>query len=132
MKILYVSNQGLNKELDSKYLEPFGDFEDIFLIDSTDNAIKYLTENVIQKQSHLDFVVVDFINLENEERDRLAIWLRINSSSYSLENFQLSSVPIILIKEWEFLRHGYSNPFYNNIIYRDFSDKTKIEFIGNA
>ncbi len=132
MKVLYVTNRILNKDLDLRYLSAFADLEDVFFVDSNDNADKYITENLISNQGHLDFIIVDFINVNNDVRDKLVIQLRSSPFTYSRQNFCLCSIPVILFKDWEFIREDYLSPFYDKIVFRTHTEEIKVQYIGNV
>jgi hypothetical protein len=132
MKILYLTNKIIAKHDDLQYLTHFADLDDIELIDGNESAEKYIAENQVNHQAHLDFIIVDFIDVEDDVRDKFVMRLRANPFTYSSQNFMISSIPVILIKDWDFMRDGYTSAFYNKIIYRSHSDQVKIQFIGEA
>lgn len=99
MKVIYVSNKILSSQQGLNWFQFYCDtIEDLHIFKNTSAAIKFLTNEIINKQKHVDFIVMDWQFKTNNARSLLN-WLRESQNNYSTNNFQLRKIPIILVED---------------------------------
>lgn len=115
MTVLFISNKPVEQD---RYVNHFGDYcepGDLHLIYDLHSAKEFLINNLIQKQKHVDFVVTDWM-FGRENAKSLLFWLRNSEDIYSDRNFQIRSLPVLLLQD----PNNYSSYIedgFNSIIY---------------
>ncbi|WP_164121890.1 hypothetical protein [Sphingobacterium sp. xlx-130] len=100
MKILLISEDSL---LPPAYFKMFeGDYieskKDVIVKYTVDSAKDFLTDTIIERQKHLDFIIIDYSTIEFEkEINELTEWLRKTKAVYSIKNFKLKAIPLFLM-----------------------------------
>lgn len=99
MKVLYISNrQFINKNEALTWFQNYCEHSDLFLYTDLNSAKQFLTEQVIEQQKHLDFIITDWsFNFQNAKS--LLSWLRESNETYSANNFLFRSIPVLLIED---------------------------------
>lgn len=118
MKILLISEETL---LPPSYFKIFeGDYiesrHDVTIKYSVQHAKEFLTDTIIEKQKHLDFIIADYTTSKfHKEVDQLTNWLRNTKENYSIRNFKLSAIPFFLMNNDLLINEAYSNSCFTNI-----------------
>ncbi|MFD2556039.1 hypothetical protein [Sphingobacterium tabacisoli] len=100
MKILLISEDSL---LPPSYFKMFeGDYieskNDVTVKYTVDSAKDFLTDIIIERQKHLDFIIIDYNSIQFEkEINTLTEWLRYTKELYSIKNFKLKAIPLFLM-----------------------------------
>jgi hypothetical protein len=134
MKALYISSEPLVKDLDLGYLTHFADKGDIIVMQTFEEAKRYILRHLCELQQHLDFIIVDMPGEENEVLVSFALWIFTQGLEYSRNNFWLGSIPLILthtFNEDKYLDESL-RVHYTKVIYTHFSDEIKQKVIGTA
>ena len=134
MKALYISSEPFVKDLDLGYLTHFADREDIILMQTFEEAKRYILRHLGELQQHLDFIIVDMPKEENETLVSFALWIFSQGLEYSRNNFWLGSIPLLLthtFNEDNYLDESL-RVHYTKVIYTHFSDDIKQKVIGTA
>lgn len=134
MKVLYVTNTGVSKNLDHGYLSRFAEKEDILYIESVDEARNYILYHLVGLQEHIDFIMVDLKGVDEEVIGDFAYWIILQETEYSQNNFRLSSIPLILVRsrDYEMGLDESISSLYTKIFNEGHDDTVKQEIIGTA
>lgn len=101
MTILFISNQpNFTKEEALKLFQPYTEEKDFHHFKSLSKAKDFLTNNLIEKNKHLDFIISDW-KFKNDNSKNILNWIRNSLENYSSSNFQLKSMPFLLIEDRE-------------------------------
>jgi hypothetical protein len=101
MTILFISNQSnLTKEEALKIFQPYTEEKDFHYFKSLSKAKDFLTNKLIEKDKHLDFIISDW-KFQNDNSKTILNWIRNSLENYSSNNFQLKSIPFLLIEDRE-------------------------------
>ncbi len=99
MTILFISNNTkFTRDEALKTFEPYTENNDFHHYYSLSKAKDFLLKNLITKNKHLDFIVADW-NFAGRNSKELLNWLRNSTSIYSSSNFQIKSLPFLLIED---------------------------------
>lgn len=117
MKVLLISEEN---PLPPSYFRMFeGDYieskEDITVRHTVNSAKDFLTDTIIAKQKHLDFIIMDYTTTSfQEEINQLADWLRSTKESYSIRNFKLSAIPFFIMNNDMITNEDYYNSWFTS------------------
>ncbi|EGV43760.1 tRNA amino-acyl synthetase [Bizionia argentinensis JUB59] len=101
MTILFISNRPhFTKEEALKLFQPYTEEKDFHHFKSLTKAKDFLTNNLIEKDKHLDFIISDW-KFQNSNSKTILNWIRDSLENYSSSNFQLKSIPFLLIEDRE-------------------------------
>lgn len=100
MNVLYISNDPFLSKTEALsrfqlYCEQPCDlifYKDLF------QAKQCLTNRIIGKQKHIDFIITDWW-FDYQNSKTLLSWLRESNETYSANNFQFRSIPVLLIED---------------------------------
>jgi hypothetical protein len=98
MTALIISNKIVDE---SKYVSYFLDYcepGDLHFRYDLDSAKDFLINYLFEKQKHIDFVVTDWLFAGNNAKS-LLFWLRNSEEIYSDRNFQIKSLPVLLVQD---------------------------------
>lgn len=99
MKVLYISNiPYVNKDEALSWFQFYCEPTDLLLYNDVYEAKRFLMEQIIGKQKHLDFIITDW-EFDFENAKVLLNWLRDSNEKYSANNFQFCSIPMLLIED---------------------------------
>ncbi len=111
MKVLYISNRPFISESEAlTWFQSYIEHSDLHLYTDLKNAKRFLTEQIIEPQKHIDLIITDW-NFHSENAKTLLSWLRESQETYSDSNFLFRSIPILLIedtaKQSSFISEGF-------------------------
>lgn len=100
MKVLYISNRPfVNKHEALTWFQLYCDNDSDLRLETNFNYAKgFLTNTIIDKQKHLDFIITDW-NIYFQNASTFLNWIRESKDSYSDNNFQFRSIPVLLIED---------------------------------
>lgn len=99
MKILYLSNRyQANITEAAGWFEPHCEPNDLLLYTSMEDAKIFISNEIIDKQKHIDLIITDW-RFSNGNASSLLDWLRNSEEIYSARNFQVKALPVILIED---------------------------------
>lgn len=100
MKVLYISNRiAVNKSEALSWLKLYCDNDsDLQLATDFEHAKDFLTNTIIDQQKHLDLVITDW-EIKSKNANPLTSWIRQTENIYSGRNFQIKSLPVLLIED---------------------------------
>lgn len=112
MKVLYISNRPfINKQEAFKWFQFYCEKQDdLYLYNTLDSAIVFLTNMVIEKKKHLDFIITDW-NFNFQKANTFLRWLKDSNETYSADNFLFRSIPILLIEDTTYQSFFISDGF---------------------
>jgi hypothetical protein len=127
VRVLIITNDTRLSSIDVGRFRDFGDPDDIEIKHGFNAGMEFIQNYVLRDQKHIDLIIVsrqkktnpwDF-EYEDNHIDDFAIWLRDLSENYSSDNFQISSIPLILDDEETLHRSlfiaSFKNKFYDLI-----------------
>jgi hypothetical protein len=101
MTILFISNQSnFTEEEALKLFQPYTEEKDFHHFKSLPKAKDFLTSKLIEKDKHLDLIISDW-KFQNGNAKTILNWIRNSLENYSSSNFQLKSIPFLLIEDKE-------------------------------
>ncbi len=97
MKILYISNRAsINKSEALTWFQPYCEEPNLRLETDLNSAKEFLTEQILKCQKHLDFIITDW-DFHHQNAKEFLNWKRESNATYSANNFQFTSLPVLLI-----------------------------------
>lgn len=122
-----MTNDIRQNTYDFGMLKDFAGPKDIEVKYTFESGMEYILNSVVEKQKHLDFIVVSRSNGRNiwefgnddSNIHEFAIWLRNLNLTYSADNFQVSSIPLVLDDKETYHRSlfvaSFKNKYYDLI-----------------
>jgi hypothetical protein len=116
MKILLVGNGSYREKVIYKIVKHnVACKQNIIECLDTESGINLVQNKVIKDQTSLDLIIADDKILGNKFQKNLCDWVRTSDQSFSNNDFKISSLPIILLKDE--IGYGYNlNNLYNSVI----------------
>lgn len=133
MRLLYQTDRNISISSDLKEYSEFAEPNEIKVTSNTEESQKYL-EQVILNQKHVDLIIIEFANIDTPESDvnLLASWVRQQDTIFSLGNFQIKSIPIILSHYNAYWNKTPFQTLYDGFIYFELNPIHKNEVIRKA